>query len=469
MSRDVAFPQPGVGLSTRQGTIRNVTRSVVPPNGPDHPPSEPTASDIRLPVIRAFTSFSNSMSAILDLIEHHHEHSTRLDSRAENFMKRVRQWNPRDSDDTVRAIFTAAERARADNENPAEVFNEMAGAAGSAIIELSVNAEQYLAQYFSDLVAALQLRSRAGLMREALLTSTVAAFEALMTDIMLGYSYTKPDTMFESDRKYKLHEIASFASIDHLLREHAEKFVRGKVYENVADWFEYLGKCNLPLSNIAVVEREFLEIFLRRNNLIHAGGLVNQIYLNKLPDEIKQPKLNSRLVVSSKYLSTAYSRLLAAGYAAYAHFVSFYQDHKEDGIGVTGLISTNSFRLLVDGTFEAATDYCACVRHLCPGDDGSLNVLNVNDWIARKALGRMDEVRTEVQAWDVAGQPRRFTLARLALLGDVDAAFQVADEMLVAGDLQPLDWYQWPLLSDVRRYAEDRPGGYAPPIPAEQP
>ena len=70
-------------------------------------------------------------------------------------------------------------------------------------------------------------------MREALLTSAVSAFEALMGDIMLGYAQTKPESMFASERKYKLHDIASFSTIEDLVVEHAEQFIRNKLYENM--------------------------------------------------------------------------------------------------------------------------------------------------------------------------------------------------------------------------------------------
>ena len=74
----------------------------------------------------------------------------------------------------------------------------------------SSNPAAYAAQFYSDLVATLTRRPRSNLMREALLTSAVSAFEALMGDIMLGYAQTKPESMFASERKYKLHDIASF-------------------------------------------------------------------------------------------------------------------------------------------------------------------------------------------------------------------------------------------------------------------
>lgn len=429
---------------------------------------KPDVKDIRLPIVRAFSHFQDSMSAVFDLIAHQDQYKNDLDSAGDYFKKKVRQWNPVDGDDEIQSIFVAAEHAVMRNTDPDKIFKEVGEAAVAAIEQFSQNPTAYTALYYSDLVSAMTRRPRSNLMREALLTSAVSAFEALMGEIMLGYAQTKPESMFESDKKYKLCDVAKFSSIEDLVVEHAEQFVRDKLYESTADWFAWLDKCvGLSVSSICGSPSDFIEIFLRRNNIVHAGGLINHIYLSKLPDDITPPKLNSRLSVGVKYLSRSADHLLVGGYAAYAHFVSFYESRQASPVRIKGLIATNSYRLLVSERYQAVADYCARVRHLCEGDESARLVLMVNDWIARKALGRTDEVKAEVEAWDAESQPRRFTLARLALLDDHERAFALAHEMLSDGELQPQDWYQWPLLADTRHYAESLPGSYTPPI-AEQ-
>lgn len=424
------------------------------------------APDFRLPVIRAFTQFTYSMRTLFDLIEHHDTHGDSLNSNAENFKKRVRQWNPVDSDDVIDAIYEAAEQAENENTDREKLPEEVYEAAVAAVFERSDNPRAYAAQYFSDLVGARNRRPRTNLMREALLTSAIAAFEALMANVMLGYAQAKPESMFQSEKTYLLREVAAFDSIEDLVREHAEAFVAKKVFKSVTDWFDWLGRCvDLPLSRITSSEADFQEMFLRRNIIVHAGGIVNDIYLSKLPEACRAPKLNARLSVKSKYLKDACDSLLAAGYACYAHFIAFYEARSESPVEVRGLISMNSFRILIEERPKAVVEYCDSVKHLCDDDEGALRVIQVNQWIARKALGLAAEVREEVKAWDTTDLAKRFQLARLALMDEFPKAFMLADELLKEGDLQLEDWFQWPLLREVRSYAESLPGGYTPRTP----
>ncbi|WP_045823223.1 hypothetical protein [Williamsia herbipolensis] len=405
---------------------------------------------MRLPVIQAITEFEGAMDAVFDLMSFHHDNLPR-DSRRDYFKKVVRQWNPSDSDETIDAIFDAADQAVSASA-PGNVFQEVRNRVRSKLEELSVDAPGYGTLYYRDVTAALTQRSRQAKMREALLTSAVGAFDVLMSEIMLAAACVKPSAMYESKKPYKLCDIAKFASLDDLILSHAEKFVRDKAYEGVTEWFEWLNKAvDIPLSKVTDHPLTFQEVFLRRNNIVHAGGLVNETYLTRLPEGIvHRPKLNDRLRVNRKYLQGACELILAVGYAAFAHFVTYYEGNQEEPADVDGLIANHSYRLLERSHDSAVDEYVRCVEAVC-SDQDYRRVMMVNRWVALKRAGKK-VFRDEVTEWDVTRLPRRFELARRVLLDEYDAAIDLANDLVARNELMIEDWHTWPLLDSLRKY-----------------
>lgn len=411
--------------------------------------------------MHAFTDFEQSMDAVFELFEYHDTNRMDLDSRDERFRKSVRRWNPKDSDQAISDIFDTVDKAliaKDEAEGRIVGFREIADDVDAAINKFSTDPNGFGVLYYRDIVATYTFRSRTAKVREALLTSAVGAFDALMSAIMLGYANIKPESMFESTKKYRLCDIAKFDSLDELVSQHALAFVRDKSFESVADWFEWLGKgVDLPMSRVTTEESRFIEIFLRRNLVVHAGGLVNEIYLAKLPSDLPVPGLNKRLGVGRKYLVQACHLLLAAGFSAYAHFIAFYEAAQDEPAVVDGFIANNSFRLLSGGRLDAVAIYRKCVRHLCENDVGAVGLLDVNHWIAAKQLGSTEDIRAEVEAWDTAALPQRYSLARLILLDRLDEALALANDLIAAGELRMSDWYDWPLLEGLRKRAAENP------------
>ena len=81
-------------------------------------------------------------------------------------------------------------------------------------------------------------------------------------------------------------------------------------------------------------------------------------------------------------------------------------------------------------------------------------IVQVNKWIADRRILGMEAIKGEVENWQTSQLANRFKLAELALLGDHSKAYSMAIRMRQEKDLAENEWREWPLLEEVRAYAE---------------
>ena len=74
----------------------------------------------------------------------------------------------------------------------------------------------------------------------------------------------------------------------------------------------------------------------------------------------------------------------------------------------------------------------------------------VHQWLAIDAHRGPQAIRPEVEAWDITGLPRIYTIARHVLLRQDERARAMLSELLDAGEIDQSDIDTWPLLDRLR-------------------
>ena len=70
----------------------------------------------------------------------------------------------------------------------------------------------------------------------------------------------------------------------------------------------------------------------------------------------------------------------------------------------------------------------------------------VNRWLARDQGLGAEAIREEVQAWEIAGLPPAYLMARYLLLRQDDRGLRLLRELVADGSLTRVDLDAWPLL-----------------------
>lgn len=319
------------------------------------------------------------------------------------------------------------------------------------MVEISANPLAF-SHYVVAYVEAQGRPARLPVLYASLLTTAVSNFEVLVSGVVKEFLRMKPEALRGDDTKYSLKEVEGFQDLEEFREycadRHAEALLRGS-FEEWMGWFEK--RLKVSLDGIASDPSAVREVFQRRHLFVHNGGVVNRLYLVKVPELADPPAMGAQLVVDSQYLGSAIDTLITLGTLLVAFVMKRLLPSTIDDDPADSLISDNAYKFLTRGKFEVVLGLTTPIVPDCQSDYTRL-ILNVNRWLALKRLQGIEAIRADVESWQVAALQPRFELARLALLDRTDEAYALGQALLKKGDITDSDWATWPLLAEVRAY-----------------
>ena len=212
----------------------------------------------------------------------------------------------------------------------------------------------------------------------------------------------------------------------------------------------YIGPQEICLS---LNREQVLEIFQRRHVIVHSGGLVSRQYLAKVKSS--SAAIGDTLDVDLEYLSTAADHLVTIGLALGSNAArQLFRRAEGDRDRLEADAGNYAFRLLQEERWLAAKTLTEELKIDSFHRSGLALVAQVNGWIARKHLGEMESCRPEIERWDTEPLESRFKLAKLALLGEMQAGLELVQQIRGTMSLPFEYWLSWPLLAELREYEQ---------------
>lgn len=185
------------------------------------------------------------------------------------------------------------------------------------------------------------------------------------------------------------------------------------------------------------------EILARRNLFVHHGGVVSSRYRSAIPDA---PPIGTRLIADAAYAREALATLALLGTQIAVTAWGAYRPTFRSSTELLALFLTQHYAVPV----RAWPLVGAVARWLT---DGASNVsqrefARVLAALAAKRRGDAGGVHELCDLW-IPAQPD-LALVRQVLLGEMDAAFESATQMLDNRTLTLFDLESWPALEDLR-------------------
>ncbi|MFI5701670.1 hypothetical protein ACIA78_16695 [Streptomyces xanthochromogenes] len=269
-----------------------------------------------------------------------------------------------------------------------------------------------------------------GLIRNAVLLTLVSAFEGVIGKIYRVALAEKPELYLSGEREYSLAEIVRIGSLDSIVEEAIERKVDTALRGGVEDWEKVFVKIDVHFKKLCIDWERVIEIFQRRNALVHTHGEVNATYASKVKNS---PGRGTPLMTNDEYLSQAISEVVALGSTVIMKsWLHIYPDHE--------LAAAGAPYLYFDDLLERG--YCGAVERVA---DEAKNVGNDLDmklrirlymWLARRNARGVKAIRSEVEKWDTSALKSEFSFSRAILLEDLDAA----EEIKRAAALRSEEW-----------------------------
>lgn len=281
------------------------------------------------------------------------------------------------------------------------------------------------------------------------LIALVSAAEWFLSQILHVHFEDHPEAAGTRDKTLSLKELQAMDSVAdarrYLVDLRVEEILRG----SFEDWIAFLhDQLKLSMDYLSKDKSRIIEICQRRNLLVHNAGHVNQIYRNKVPEDLQEKTPPGGAVkVSQEYLQEAIDTF-ERGFILIAAELWKKKDPTTEARG--NLLIVITFEHLLAQRWQVAEGlaYFLTQDRRLPERDQLVG--QINYWQCLKWQDRFEEVREEVERADFSAKEEQYRLAQLALLDDETAFFELLPSVLEAGKIKLSDLKGWPLFRGMR-------------------
>ncbi|MEU6098118.1 hypothetical protein [Streptomyces sp. NPDC047079] len=282
-------------------------------------------------------------------------------------------------------------------------------------------------------LAVRQVRARPmpdDLIRRSVLVTLISAFEAVIGRAYRATLKRRPELYMSGEREYSLAEIVKTGSLEPLIEAAIEKKVDAALRGGLEDWEKIFIKVDAHLKKLCINWENTVEVFQRRNALIHTHGSVNSTYAAKVKNA---PPVGTPLVIDDGYLRQAINQIAALGNLLILR--SWLHLYPQSNFLATGVLY-----LYLDDFLSCG--YNAAVEKMADEMKGVKNDLDVKiqmrlyAWLARKNMYGVEAIRSDLEAWDTSALKSEFAFSKAFLLGD----FEGAEELRKAAAARSEPW-----------------------------
>jgi hypothetical protein len=246
-----------------------------------------------------------------------------------------------------------------------------------------------------------------------------------------------------------LEELKTFGSVSD-----AEKYLIDSKIENLLrsgfyDWIDTLKtELKLGLGYISDFEDELIEIYQRRNLLVHNGGIVNSIYLSNVSKRYsEQFDIDDKLTVDEIYLENAISKIHVI-FSLIA--CELWKKAAPKDVDRADFLNEISYYYLKRAEWKIAH-----LPNIFLKKDAKLptipkTVAELNCWLCLKRLENPQKLISDIEDVDYSDKTILLKLALHALREEEDEFFLYLPKAIDSGDLKIEHLFNFPILEEMR-------------------
>jgi hypothetical protein len=286
------------------------------------------------------------------------------------------------------------------------------------------------------------------------------AFIGLLSSVEWFYSqvlhfyYDKhPEASGVKKKTMTLEELKSFNTV-----QDAEKYlIDSKIEETFRGgfdtWMDLLkDEVKLKMPYLRPFYDELLEVYQRRNLVVHNGGIINSIYLSKVTDDLrKKYKIGDRLTITAEYLESAICKLHIVFTLIAAELWKKLEPEEEQRANILNNIA---YKNMMQKRWEVAEWFCSFIK-----DDDKLKskvktVGQLNYWLCVKKKGNKVLIDSEISKADFSDKSIRYQLAISALTDNKEDFFELLPETMRTKSLDIEELLEFPIFDEMRSLKE---------------
>lgn len=306
----------------------------------------------------------------------------------------------------------------------------------------------------STIKAAISLKKsvkRDELLYQNSLLNLIGIGEWVLCQILRLHFSKFPDAVGVDEKFFSLKNLQEIGSI-----EDARKCIIDSKIENIMrgsfeDWMKFFKEhVKLSMAYLKDEEKSLKEVFQRRNLLVHNGGVVNAIYVAKVP-----PALREGLVIGEKIgVNKAYLSNVINLFEKFLILIGseLWKKLEPENEKRSDLLKKISFDHLVKERWSEAESLSYFMKEDKRTPERDQIIGQINYWQAIKWQGRYDEIRKDVERSDFSAKDELFQIFHLALINKVEEFFIKLPKVMEAEKLEYNDLDKWPIFRDIRTH-----------------
>jgi hypothetical protein len=317
-------------------------------------------------------------------------------------------------------------------------------------IKLKLKADKDIRLYMEN---AEKIKQHINLLYKNSFISLLSSVEWFFSQILHYYYDKYPESAGIQKKTMTLADLKGFDSISdaekHLLDLKIEEVLRG----NFESWLVLLkGELSLKLGYIDPIKDELIEIYQRRNLLVHNGGIINSIYISKVPEEFRKGiKLKTSLGVDKEYLDNAISKLQKAFILIASEL---WKNLDRTDISRGGIL----MNIVYENLLQSRWDICEGLSHFIINDNHlpavDKVIAQLNFWLCKKRMGNYEKVKREIESTNYSDKKEIFQLGLFALKDDKKSFFEILPAALDSQQLNIERLEEFPIFKEMRESEE---------------
>lgn len=289
------------------------------------------------------------------------------------------------------------------------------------------------------------------ILRESSIINLVIFFEILVGQIIKNRLIKYPKSNEDIEKKsLKLEDIRKLGTLENAQTYLIEEEVSLILRKSYADWIEYIkNRYNLKLDFLKDHNNEIVEIFQRRNLLVHNYGIINNIYLTNVDSSLTEGLLlGEYLPISDEYLRKSFDLIEQTGVLLCLEVWSSMEKRSQDRIDY---VLETAYDLMKKGNWKLAkTMYLSNLKEKeIQSDDKTASQLNY--WLCVKKISGFKAIEDEVKKADFSDKNVRYRLGLAALLEDRELFYNFLLSAVNTKEITYQNLTEWPILEFARK------------------
>jgi hypothetical protein len=294
------------------------------------------------------------------------------------------------------------------------------------------------------------------LLRQGAITMLMSFFESLLADLVKAFYLRFPEALPAETSTISLAELRTLGTVEDAEGHVASRAAEALLRENLEKQLKFFTSClKFDLQAFADQRDRLTEVAQRRNVIVHNNSVVNRIYVDKVPQDLrdKWQIAEGRILVNSpEYLDSAISAVEAIGFLLIQH--AWRKWDKVEIEAADKFAADQLFDALVEGRYVAALDLSRMAESIGLQSEERRRIVAVNRAIAFKSLDRDGEAMQVLDASDWSATSLRFRAVVAALRGELAEFEDLARRALSAGELTKEELLTWPAFAWIRNTAQ---------------